>query len=214
MALLIAVSLICSCAPSRFVKPLEKREWAVGVNAGGPLINLFNTTMPVPFSSVYAGYGFTDKLTTYGGIHTTSLIYKTLQLDAGATYLVRDMGEIAPAVSLSGSLNGMMDFREFNTRIYPAMAANLFYDYKFGRTYSGMEQWIDLYKNEVPDGSQYNPWVPAFYLGQSLKLRKWELTLEYKYLAPFSQNKGHVVRYATVGDVGANGLYLSVQKRF
>lgn len=212
--LLLVLFLALQCAPSRFVKPLEKDEWAIGVNAGGPAIQLFDTTLPIPFSAIYAGYGYTDRLTIYGGVHTTSLLYKTLQLEGGATYLVSDMQVLLPGFSVNGGLQGMMDLREYETRVYPNLAGNLFYDYTYGRFYGGMEQWFDLYPTAVPDGSQYNFWVPSFFVGQTIKLKKWELTFEYKNLAPFSWNKGHVVRYARRGDRGANGFYLGIQKRF
>ena len=214
LTLFLLIILLCECAPARFVKPLEKEEWAIGVNAGGPLIQLNGTTLPVPFSSVYVGYGLKDRLTLHAGLHATSLIYKTMQLDMGATYLVWNMDVLRPGFSINGTLNGMMDFRQYNARLYPSLSGNLFYDYKYGRLYGGMEQWIDLFKNAVPDGSPHNYWIPSFYVGQTIKLGKWEMSLEYKNLAPFSWNKGQVVRYARRGDRGANGIYLGLQKRF
>ena len=38
-----------SCAPSRIIKPLNKGEKAVSINAGGPLIGFAGTKIPVPF---------------------------------------------------------------------------------------------------------------------------------------------------------------------
>lgn len=214
LAILICALFITNCAPARFVKPLEKNEWAVGANVGGPLIQLFDTTLPVPFSSLYAGYGYTDRTTIHGGLHTTSLAYQTLQIDAGATYLLRKMDGEIPGISLSGSLNAMMDFRAANFRAYPSFAGNLFYDLQFGRLYGGMENWIDLFPSQVPDNSQYNPWVTAFYIGQTIKIKKWEVNFEYKNLAPFTNNTGHVVRYARGSERGAHGIYVTLQKRF
>ena len=214
LPLLLCAIFLSECAPARFVKPLDKDEWAIGANIGGPLIQLFGAKIPVPFSSIYAGYGYTEKTTIHGGIHTTSLAYQTLQIDAGATYLLRDMQETIPGFSMTGSLNAMMDFREANFRAYPSIAGNFFYDLKYGRFYGGVENWIDLFPAQVPDNSQYNPWIPAFYLGQTFKFKKWEVNLEYKNLAPFSWNKGHVVRFAKGSDRGAHGIYLNLQKRF
>ncbi|GLR17223.1 hypothetical protein GCM10007940_18380 [Portibacter lacus] len=211
---MIMIACLTDCTPARFVKPLEKNEWAIGANAGGPLIDLFGTKLPVPFSSLYAGYGKTDRLTIHGGLHTTSLAYKTLQLDAGASYLIINSAGSIPGISVNGTLNGMFDFREYNARVYPNLAGNLFWDDKYGRFYCGMENWIDPFKNGVPDNSTYKPWTPAFYLGETLKLNKWEVTFEYKNLAPYTSNRGHVVQYARSGKKGAHGIYLSIQKRF
>ena len=58
--------MISNCAPTRFVTPLKKGEWAGGINIGGPLINFAGATIPVPFSSLYAGFGHTDRTTRQG----------------------------------------------------------------------------------------------------------------------------------------------------
>ncbi len=212
--LLLALCLIQFCAPARFVKPLDQGEWAVGANIGGPVVNLFNTSIPIPFSSIYAGYGYSERTTFHAGLHTTSLAYQTIQLDLGGTFLIRHQSGNIPAISTNFTLNSMMDTRVFNFRAYPSLAANGFYDYKYGRFYFGTENWLDFFANEVPDNSQYNLWVPAYYLGQTFKLKKWEINFEYKNLAPFSWNKGHVVRYARSGDRGAHGIYFTIQRRF
>lgn len=206
--------MISNCAPTRFVTPLKKGEWAGGINIGGPLINFAGATIPVPFSSLYAGYGHTDRTTLYSGIHTTSLAFQTFQLDLGANYLLRKMQGNIPGISLNTTVNTMLDFREYNFRAYPSLTANLFYDLKYGRFYAGMDNWFDLFPNAVPDNSIHHAWVPAFHVGQAFKYQKWELNFEYKNLAPYTDNSDIVVQYAKGNGKGAHGLYLTLQRRF
>lgn len=212
--LLMGSLILQDCAPTRFVTPLEQGEWAGGINVGGPLIEFGGTKIPVPFSSIYAGYGYTERTTLYGGLHTTSLAFKTFQLDAGANYLLRKMQGQVPGISANGTLNLMADFREFGIRAYPSVALNAFYDLKYGRLYAGMDNWLDFFPNATPDNSQHNLWVPAFHIGQAIKYKKWEFNFEYKYLAPYTSNQDIVVRYATARDNGAHGLYFTIQKKF
>lgn len=212
--LILGVVGLHNCTPTRFVTPLEKGEWAGGVNFGGPLIEFGGSTIPVPFSSIYVGHGYTERTTLYGGLHTTSLAFKTFQVDAGANFLVRKMDGNIPGISLNGTFNAMIDFRDFNFRAYPSLAGNLFYDLRYGRFYAGMDNWFDLFPSQVPDNSNYQLWAPAFHIGQTFKIKKWELTFEYKSLAPFTNNDDIVVRYATARAKGAHGLYMSIQKKF
>ena len=50
------------------------------------MIGFGGLTIPIPLTTVGAGYGLQDNLTLHGHLHTTSLLYGTLQMDAGATY--------------------------------------------------------------------------------------------------------------------------------
>ncbi|MBK9319173.1 MAG: hypothetical protein IPM91_10340 [Bacteroidetes bacterium] len=54
---LIAGLFISSCAPQRFVKPLEKQQQAVNASLGGVLFDYNGTTIPMPFLTLAYGYG-------------------------------------------------------------------------------------------------------------------------------------------------------------
>ena len=77
------VFAISSCAPSRYVRPLEEGQKAITGNLGGPLIKFSGMTIPLPLTAISLGYGLKDNLTIYGGVHTTALSFGVIQGDFG-----------------------------------------------------------------------------------------------------------------------------------
>jgi hypothetical protein len=55
-----------NCAPSRFVKPLAKKQQAASFSFGGPIIKFAGAPIPIPFTTLAYGYGLTNKITGFG----------------------------------------------------------------------------------------------------------------------------------------------------
>src|ERR1044071_5298534 len=99
--LIICICFLASCAPTRFVKPLNAKQKAVNLSLGGPLIDYSDLTIPMPFLTATYGYGFDSTLTGFGSLNITSALYGNLHLELGATKrLSRQHGKI-PAVSIN-----------------------------------------------------------------------------------------------------------------
>ncbi len=216
ITIIVIVAMIWSCAPTRFVKPLEKDQKSVGFNFGGPLIKFGGLKIPIPYTSIYAGYGWKEKSTLHGGFHLTALAYKTLQFDFGITQsLFNQKGKI-PGISANGTINLMTSLRDGATRVYPQLEANAFWEYSENKwmTYIGTSNWIDLNKNarKSPENHQYI--LPTFHIGQSYRWKRMDLSLEYKYLVPGNENQNSIVDFVVVTNKGANGIYLSLKKTF
>ena len=212
--LFFMILVVCSCSTNRFVEPLEKDEIAVGVNAGGPLIVFGGTPTPIPFSGIYAGYGYKENLTIYGSLHTTSLLYGTVQLEAGVRKNLVERTGISPSVSAGFALNGFTDVREFHTRIYPELSVNPYWKYGRWKTYLGGQAWFDFYKFTQPNYGDGGFFVPSVHLGQTVDAGKWTIALEYKRLAFNINTENSVVNYITFGGLGAQGFYLSAHRSF
>jgi hypothetical protein len=60
------ILIFYSCAPTRFVKPLDKKQQAVNLSLGGPLIGYSGLTIPMPFLTATYGYGIDSTLTGFG----------------------------------------------------------------------------------------------------------------------------------------------------
>lgn len=204
----------CSCSTSRFVEPLEKDEVAVGVNAGGPLLVFAGTPIPLPLTGIYAGYGLKENLTVYGSLHTTSLLFQTLQIEAGARRDLFEGGGKAPTISGSFALNGIMDFREYNTRIYPELSINPYWNYGRWKTYLGGQLWLDFYKFNRINYGYAGFFVPNVNIGQTVDIGKWNIALEYKRLGFNIDSEFSVVNYIIPGGLGAQGIYLSAHRTF
>jgi len=212
--LLLLTLVVCSCATNRFVEPLEEGEIAVGVNAGGPLIVFGGNSVPIPFSGIYAGYGYKENLTIYGSLHTTSLLYKTLQIEAGVRKNLVERTGISPSISAGFALNGFTDFRQFHTRIYPELSMNPYWKYGRWKTYTGGQVWFDFYKFREANIGYNGFFVPSVHIGQSVDIKSWTLALEYKRLGFNIGTENSVVNYITFGGLGAQGIYLSAHKSF
>src|SRR5688500_4123785 len=97
----LLVSLIFSCAASRFVKPREEKQSAVSANLGGSLFEFGGITIPMPLTSITYGYGLKEKTTLFGSLHTTSLLFGVGQIDLGAVHEFKSQDGWIPAITVS-----------------------------------------------------------------------------------------------------------------
>ena len=105
MALFSVVIISISCAPSRFVKPLEDNQSAVNVAIGGPLIEYGTSTIPIPFLTATYGYGIDSSLTIFGGLNITSALYENLQVEVGIVKQLMNQKRYYPAITISPVIN-------------------------------------------------------------------------------------------------------------
>lgn len=203
-----------SCSTQRFIEPLEKGELEVGANGGGPILEFGGATIPLPLSSVYAGYGYSEDITIYGGVHLTSLAFKTVQIDVGARKKLVVGHEIYPSVSGALALNAAVSMRDGTTRIFPELALNPYWRYGRWKTYTGLQAWFDFYKFNRQSYGYGGFFVPAICLGQTVDIGNWEIGFEYKRLAFNVPSENSVVGYVVPSGIGAHGVYLSASKSF
>ena len=106
-----------SCAPSRFVEPLSKNQQAVSFNIGGSLIDYGGATIPVPLTSLTYAYGLSNKLTAFGSLHTTSLIFNNLQTEVGVLSQIRGQENYIPGLSSALALNYITELSLGNSKL-------------------------------------------------------------------------------------------------
>lgn len=216
----VAIALFCgACTTQKIVKPLQKGQQQVSANLGGPLIGFAGTTIPIPLTSINYARGLQDNITLHGGLQTTSLLYRTLQIDAGVTYGLFQANGWTPGLSLSGSLNFLSDFRENNSKVYPQLDANIYWDYGNEHfMYFGSTNWVELSKSKAHSEIQEKRWLTGIQFGNTWVLEKWNLTAESKWLAPTRSSLNSVVDYKTYSwngvPRGAVGIYLGFARKF
>lgn len=207
----LALSILgFSCTATRVVKPLEKKEIQIGVDAGGPFVN----GGLVPLTSVHAAYGISERLSAFGGLHLTTMAFQTLQLDLGACYGVSQQDGFIPGVTLNTVLNPLVSLRDRQSRFYPELTPNAYW--QLGEKHLlhvGLAHWFDFYTSQydIGEGKLLHPSVN---IGYRANLRRLVLAAEFKWL---SFNQEHKIPQATVnslGDRGGYGLYLSTSYRF
>ena len=206
-----------ACNTTRFVKPLDKKEVAVGFDLGGPIVDLFGAKIPLPFTSVSVGYGIDSTFTAFTGLHTTAAAFGTIQLDLGGTkeILAPKKGWI-PGFSVSPVVNVMADVFQGNFRVYPQVDVNLYWQYwknKEHYFYVNCANWFDLYPKAYK-GLPETMWNPVVGLGHTFENKKMRYTIEAKYMGFGEPSGGTPLIYNGIGGEGSFGLYFSLCRKF
>jgi hypothetical protein len=209
-------SIIASCSPQRFVKPLAKKEHAANLSFGGPLIKYGEYTIPIPFLTADYGYGIDSTLTGFAGFNITSAMYGNFQLELGAVKQWTKQQKYLPAISTGLQLN--IIYRDkLNHKLYPQLDLNLIWEYGNRKNYfyMGASNWFELSKTKTLGQSQNNHWIFMPLLGHNLRGKKWDLNIECKIVAPNLSNEKIVVEYQTpLKGRGAFGVYVGYTRRF
>jgi hypothetical protein len=208
-----------SCGSSRFVEPLKKNELAVGGNIGGPLINFGGLTIPVPLSAIEVGYGLDTNLTIHGALHTTSILFGNLQIDAGATYKFLNQKKYIPNLSVNPGFNFIYSPSYKVAKFWPTLDLNAYWNYGKRKNYfyTGINNMFELSKTMANDQPQKQRWLFNPQLGHVLKSKSgnFQFTTEIKFLALNQDNTYSFVPYNSItGKNGATGVYLGFRYIF
>ncbi|MCH2223334.1 MAG: hypothetical protein MK066_01100 [Crocinitomicaceae bacterium] len=214
---LLLLLLVSSCAPSRFVEPLDKKEFALGGNLGGPLISFAGVPISVPLSSIEGGYGLDTNLTIHAGLHTTSMFFGNFQIDGGVTYQFLEQQKYLPSLSVSPAFNFIIDLDDGQADFWPMLDVNAFWNYGNRRNYFylGVNNYFELSSTMANDLPQerfllFSPQVGHVIKGKN---RAWELSLELKLIAPNLESANAFVSYTGItGNRGATGVYIGFRK--
>lgn len=210
-----------SCAPARYVKPLEHKQHAVNANLGGALARIPGIgILPMPFTSLGYGYGLKPKTTIHANWYATAAVFGVVQFDAGITQGLWQNEAKTMGVSVSPAVNFMTDVFEKNTHLWPQLDANYYYDYfkkekknriNCNHFYIGMTNWFELQGSKAHDQKQTNRVIFSPQIGHTFDRGKWNYTLEVKFLAPYRSNEDIVVDYVSpFGNKGGMGAYFGV----
>jgi hypothetical protein len=211
---LIILSIV-SCAPTRFVKPLAKKQQAVNLSLGGALISYSKLTIPMPFVTATYGYGIDSTLTGFGSLNVTSLVYGNLQAELGVTKQLLQQKGAWPGVSVNPVAN--IIYRKDASKFYPQLDVNLFWDHNHKRNffYVGVSNWFELAGKRVYDQMQEHHWLFSPMIGETFVRRKWNYNIELKAIAPNIANNTSIVDYKTpFGTHGAFAIYIGCTRKF
>lgn len=213
----VVVLTFIGCAPTRFVEPLEKDQWAVGGSVGGPMVGFGGVAIPAPLSSIEAGYGLDSNLTVFTALHTTSFLFGTGHMDFGATYRPLKQKGYWPSVILTGTaqLAYSPSAKAFN--FWPAIDANAYWNYGKRRNYFyiGCNNTFVLSPDVDFDrpNAQRVLFSPQF--GHVFKAteNRYQLFAEVKLLGPYIAGEDAFVPYTGIlGNQGVTGIYIGFRK--
>lgn len=207
--------LAFSCAPSRFVKPLDKGKSAIGANLGGALFDFGGATIPMPLTSITYGYGLKENTTLYGSLHTTSLLFGVGHIDLGAVHQLKAQKGWIPAITFSPAGHLALDRWDGKFEFWPQMDVNMYWHYlqKSNFVYLGLMNWFD-FTNQNPHRSKSFAYIWAPMIGHTFVRSKMNYNLEFKYIAPNKRNDQSVVAYQGINGRGALGIYLAIIRKF
>ncbi len=215
MTYAVLLVLIQQCAPSRYVKPLAKKEQSAGFSFGGPIIGFAGASIPIPFTTLSYGRGLSDRLTVYGGWHLTSLAFGNVQFDLGSTYGIWHNEK----QGLSGGINlqtAMAAGKANTARLWPTAEVN--YYYQPGKSasyfYGGVNSWFELAKRKAHEQEQQRHLIPNLQLGYTLVKEKTQHQFELKYLGIGIPNLPGIVDYRGLGGKGSFGIYYCISRKF
>ncbi len=212
-------ALLCfvyACSPTKFIKPLAKKQSAVNLSLGGALIKYGNATIPLPFLTANYGYGIDSTLTGFASVNITSALFGNAHLELGATKQLIKQNKYIPAVSVTPVIN--IIYKNKDTRkLYPQIAINAFWEYGKRKNflYVGLDNWFELSNKKAYDIKQANRWIFMPTVGHSFAGKKWNFNIETKIIAPNLSNEKLVVDYQTpLKNHGAFGVYLGCTRKF
>ncbi len=214
--LVVLLLFLASCAPSRFVKPLDKNQQAINLSLGGPIISTDDFTIPLPFLTATYGYGLDSTLTGFGSVNLTSALYGNVQVEAGVVKNITQQHGGFPGISITPEAN--LIYRPgTGAKLYPQVDINAYWDFNRHRNfvYIGLCNWFELSSKKASGIQQEKHWFPSPMLGQTFVRRKWNLIIEAKILAPNLKNNYNTVDYKTpLGNNGAFGIYIGYTRKF
>lgn len=219
--IILTISTLASCAPSRYVQPLEKGEKAVTASLGGPLTQIPGVaTVPIPHTNLTFGQGLTENITVFGGWYPTASIFGVWQFEAGGVFGL--INKENWGISTTPMLNFTIDKWETNAKLWPNLDVNAYWEKPFKNKenkswlfYGGFNNWFEFAPDKAFEEPVNQRYLFSPQIGARLKGEKWDYNLEYKLIAPGINNEKFTVTYSSiVGASGANGLYFSIYRRF
>ena len=180
------------------------------------MIKFSVSPIPVPFTTLSYGYGLTDKMTCYGGLNTTSLLFSNLQTELGATFKVFEKENkwgisSGTAMQLAYNLRNKTGFR-----IWPSFDINAYYHIKNKGSfiYGGFSTWLELTNTKAFNEKQQQRAIPNLQFGCVHVKSKWMNQFEIKYLSIGTPNLPGVVDYIGISGKGTLGIYYSLIRKF
>jgi hypothetical protein len=207
---------VISCAPTRFVKPLAKKQQAVNLSLGGALISYSKLTIPMPFVTATYGYGVDSTLTAFGSLNITSLVYGNAQVELGITKQLFAQRGAWPGVSINPVANIIYRNKDAS-KVYPELDINAFWDHNHKRNffYIGVSNWFELSGKRAYDQQQEHNWLFTPMIDETFVRQKWNYNIELKAIAPNIANNTSTVDYKTpFGTHGAFGIYIGCTRKF
>ena len=138
--LLFLCVLLPACAAHTNLEPVGKGAMSADAGLGGPIIEAFDTNIPVPYATLGGAMGVDDRIDVNASLHLLPLAYKVGGIDAGVTWypLLRDGWK--PTVGLQPRLFIFTSLKQHvpeRIKAYPAFSFSVAWGLHSGLFYAG-----------------------------------------------------------------------------
>ncbi len=207
---------IASCGPARYVKPLEKKQWAAHGHFGGPLFKNLGYTIPTPLTGAGIGYGLNEQITLFADLQLTELGFGVIHLNAGGNYYFSQPKAYMPGLSGSFLLNTAVSTWDGRAKFWPQIDVNARWEYgkRQNQIYLGLSNFFEPASTRAHGVKQETHWIPSIFTGHVFSGNSWDFSIEGKWIAPHKANDWTVVEYVGAGQKGSFGIYFGIAKRF
>jgi len=198
--------VVASCAPTRYVVPLTKKEKSISVSFGGPIIEERGYITPVPFLSFTYAKGKTKSLTYFGGLQLSSLLDGFYAVEFGALKEWKWWSKKKIGVTTNFVANAMTDIIDGGFTFFPQFDANIYWHFMSDPHYfcdcPGDPKWsmflftgFQSHYNVISDFDLETPFKNDLlfspHLGLSIGPGASRLAAEVKWIQPWVDNTIH-----------------------
>lgn len=172
------------------IRPIGVGKKSITLSSGGPITEIYDITMPVPYSVLRYRQGLNEDTDLHIGIHPTMAILGNLGVDFGLTKQITEQSGWKPSFALGGSVYGFYHFNETSSiRAYPEISIIGSYNLGHRRKvlYFGAQNMIQFAQPYL---------VSAPFIGLELPFgNHFILNLETKWYGPTEESEDRVVDY-------------------
>lgn len=178
--------------------PIGTKNAQVSASIGGPIVDAFDMTVPLPYGMIGATYGLSDRAEIFIDFHATAAAFQFVGATPGAAYF--------PALKWSALVPGIgVDALVFSnlheSRVYPECTTSLAYPLR--------ENWTPYFalRHTFQTGDRPN-YIPSAMAGTSLRQGNRQYFLELQWLSFDQDNRWNPVDYHGISQRGALSLQM------
>lgn len=209
---LLVVSMFMGCAAHTQLEPAGKGELRYTAGLGGPVVGVFGTHLPIPYTVAGIDYGLRDHLDISTSLHLLPFAYRIGALDAGATWYHHSsntdlqyaiQGRILAMASLKSDVETRFSFLPWFTGTASYPVNNRHY-------YLGCNLAVPFKLSEYDDDTQ--PLIVSPFVGVRWLLgRRLSLFTELKWQGANLPSDQLAVDYVHLGRQGAVTPLITLQ---
>lgn len=210
------VALCWGCAAHTNLTPVGSGQLKANLSVGGPIVEAFDTHIPVPYSTAGVDYGLTARLDLNCNLHLLPFAYRLAAADVGLTWfpvLIKarwpTLG-IQPGVFVLASLKkGMSEY----FRLYPLVSSSAAWRLGSGMVYSGFNIVLPFSKADYDEEAASFIFSP--FIGYRWRLgARMALFTEIKLHGANIRSDQLVPGYSAIGKHGAISTLFAFQRSF